>query len=101
MNFVNAIAKARFSTAKPQSVQLHKGDGLVVELLCLESGQGFTVSRGEWSYYVLTGTAQVTAAQKTTEVSTGQIASAERDETHALGNTSEGRLVVLATGIRT
>lgn len=98
MDFVNAIAKVRFGTAKPQHVQLHKGEGLLVELLCMESGQDLTVTSGEWVYYVVTGKAALTCNGETTEVPAGQLAAGIPGEVHTVANAGEGRLVVIATG---
>ena len=98
MDFINAIAKARFGTAKPQHIQLHRGDGIAVELLCLESGQEITVNSGEWTYYVITGKASIRSDGKPAELPTGQLAATRPGETHTLANAGEDRLVVLATG---
>lgn len=98
MDFVNAIAKVRFGTAKPQHVQLHKSDSMLVELLCMESNQDTTIRSGEWVYYVIAGQATLTADGKSTELPTGQLAAIGADEVHTLANTAESRLVVLATG---
>ena len=101
MDFVNAIAKARFGTAKPQRIQLRKGPELLVELLCMESNQQFTVKSGEWAYYVVTGTAMLTADGEATQVPTGQLAAGGFNEEHTIANAGEGRLVVIATGCST
>jgi quercetin dioxygenase-like cupin family protein len=98
MDVVNAISKVRFGTAKPQRVQLHKSDELVVELLCLEAGQKVAGAGGRWAYYVVTGTAALTANGGSTQLPTGQLATVEPGEEHTLTNATEARLVVLATG---
>ena len=98
MDFVNAIAKVRFGTAKPQHVQLHKGEGLLVELLCMESGQELTVKSGEWAYYVVTGMAAMTCDGQVTQVPAGQSAAAASGEVHTIANAGEGRLVIVAVG---
>lgn len=99
MNIVNAIAKARFGSAKPQRVQLHKGRNLVVELLCLEPGQKIRVSAGEWTYYVVAGAAVVTAAGNTLALPSGQLAATDApDEDHTLANNGEARCLCLAIG---
>ncbi|MHC4294081.1 MAG: cupin domain-containing protein [Planctomycetota bacterium] len=97
MNIINAIAKVRFATAKPQRVQLHKDGGLVLELLCLEAGQEITIKSGQWAHYIVTGTAELTENGQTKKVPTGQLAITEPDKTHTIANTGEGRLVVLTT----
>lgn len=101
MEVVNAISKVRFGTARPQRIQLHKGDGLVAELLCLEAGQKISVTAGQWSYYVVTGTALLKAGGKDTELPTGQLATSLPDEKHTIANAAEARLVVLAVGCST
>ena len=98
MDIVNAIAKARFGTAKPQCIQLYRGDGLAAELLCLETGQKIAVGSGEWAYYIVTGTATLASGEQTIEVPTGQLAATGPNEIHSLANVGEARLVVLATG---
>jgi len=98
MNSVNAIAKVRFATVRPQRLQLHKGGGLVVDLLCMEAGQEISVDAGQWTYYVLTGAASVTCGGQSFQLSVGGLACSEPAETHTLANTGEERLVILATG---
>ena len=98
MNIINAIAKVRFASAKPQRIQLQKSTGLIVDLLCMEAGQNISISSGQWAYYVVTGTAALTGGGQTTELSAGQLGLAEADEKHTIANAGEGRLVVLATG---
>jgi len=98
MEVINAIAKVRFSSARPQRVQLRKADGLTVELVCMEPGQKLQVKEGQWSYYVVTGTAVVTCRGNQTEVPTGQVAVGEAGEAHSLDAAGERRLVCLAVG---
>jgi len=98
MESVNAIAKVRFATVKPQRLQLHKGGGLVADLLCMEAGQEISVNAGQWTYYVVTGAASVTSGGRTFQLSVGELACSEPAETHTVANAGEGRLVVLATG---
>jgi quercetin dioxygenase-like cupin family protein len=98
MNIVNAIAKARFGSARPQRVQLHKGDGLRAELLCMEPGQELKVGSGQWVYYVVTGTATLTAATGDRELPTGQFAASDPKEKHTVANASERRLICLSVG---
>jgi len=99
MNTVNAIAKVRFSTAKPQRVQLHKGKGLAAEMLCMEAGQTSSMPAGEWIYYVVMGTAEITVGGRTTQVPTGQFAACAPDEAHTIANPGEGRVVCLAIAL--
>ena len=98
MKVVNAISKARFGTAKPQRIQLHKGNELAAELLCLESGQKFS-SSGECAYYVVTGSASLTGKDASAEVPTGQMVTFEDGESHRISNSGEGRLVLLAIAL--
>ena len=98
MDVVNAISKVRFGTAKPQRIQLHKSDELTIELLCLEAGQKVSATSGRWAYYVVTGTAALTANGDSAQLPTGQFATVEPGEKHTLSNAIEARLVVLATG---
>ena len=107
MDLINAIAKVRFSSAKPQRVQLHKSKALLVELLCMEPGQQLSMDAGEWTYYVVTGTASVTHEGETSDVPTGHFAAiapvestgakgdSSRLETSVLANATERRLVCL------
>ena len=97
MDIVNAIARVRFGSAKPQRVHLHKGDGLDVELLCMEAGQKTKIDAGEVVYYVVTGTAALSESGRTVEVPTGQLVSPQAMEPHTVANAGEGRLVILAT----
>ncbi len=97
MDIVNAIAKARFSAARPQHVQLHHDDNLTVELLCLEVGQSATVAAGR-VYYVITGRAELTTADESCELPTGQLVVGETGDKHKISNTSENRLLVLVAG---
>jgi len=98
MNVTNAIAKIRFASARAQRVQLHKGKGILVDLICVEPGQELQVASGEWAYYVITGTAKVAAGGTETPLPTGQLAAADANEKHALVNDGEQRLVCLAVG---
>ena len=83
MELINAISKARFGSAKPQRIQLHKGESLTAELLCLEAGQKTRTTTGEWTYYVVTGTASVTS-ESTHQLPTGQLATLAAGENHVI-----------------
>jgi len=100
MNIVNAISKVRFASAKAQQVQLHAGEGLCAELLCVEPGQQLRVSVGEWTYYVVTGTARLTAGDVEAELPTGQLAATTPGQAHTIANPGEHRLVCLAIGTK-
>ncbi len=97
MNLVNAIAKVRFSTARPQRVKIHKGWNLRAELLCMEPGQDEKVSSGEWSYYVITGMASVAYGSQRAKLISGQFFAFAPSEAHTITATGEKRLVCLAT----
>lgn len=98
MDFVNAISKARFASARPQRIGLHHDDRLKVELLCMEAGQTFAVEAGQWTCYVVTGKAAVTAENETTELPTGHFAAGAPDEAYTIVNAGEQRLVCLLVG---
>ncbi|MGC9453503.1 MAG: cupin domain-containing protein [Phycisphaerae bacterium] len=96
MNTVNAIAKARFASARPQRVQLQSDSGLSIELLCLEPGQNVSAREGQWVYYVITGKATVQVGQEVHELGTGHLALSGKGERHSLSNAAETRLICLA-----
>jgi mannose-6-phosphate isomerase-like protein (cupin superfamily) len=96
MDIVNAIAKVRFGSAKAQCVHLHQAGACRVELICMEPGQKLRVSSGEWTYYVIIGTACLTSNDKPVDVPTGQLVVAGLKEVHTLSNPGERRLVCLA-----
>ena len=98
MEVINAIAKARFASAKAQCVPLHKSGSQQTELLCMEPGQELKVSRGRWLYYVVKGRARVVAGDCDQELAAGQIAAAADGERHSVHNAGEQRLVCLAVG---
>lgn len=97
MDIVNAIAKARFSAARPQHVQLHKDGNLTVELLCLEVGQSASIAEGR-VYYVITGRAELTDGAESYELPTGQLTVGQAADKYNISNTSEVRLLVLVAG---
>jgi uncharacterized cupin superfamily protein len=98
MESINAIAKVRFNSAKPQIVGLYKGEGFVTELLCMEPGQATDGPAGERTYYVITGTATLSQGDSTVTVAAGHVASAPAgQEGHRLTNSSQQRLVCLVT----
>lgn len=98
MDFVNAISKVRFGSAKPQRIQLGKAEGFQAEMLCMEPGQHLRVSSGQWVYYVVTGSASLTVADRTTELPTGQFAASAPDEVHTISTSGDRRLVCLVFG---
>jgi quercetin dioxygenase-like cupin family protein len=98
MELINAVAKIRFSSAKAQCVQLSEGPGVRAELICLEAGQELTVEKGQWVYYVITGTTGFRVGEKSQQAPTGQIVVFEQDQKHTLSAAGERRSVCLATG---
>ena len=95
MDLVNAIAKVRFSSAKPQRVQLHRGDAAIAELLCMEPGQKLATDAGERMYYVITGEAAVTADDETKKLPPGQFVAFAPDHPHTIANPGEQRVICL------
>jgi len=100
MDLINAIAKVRFASAKPQRVQLHKGGSLLAELLCMEPGQETDGQAGQWTYYVVAGKAAITGAEGGGELPAGQLAAVSKGERHRIANVGEQRLICLVVGQR-
>jgi quercetin dioxygenase-like cupin family protein len=98
MEVINAISKVRFASARPQRVSLARDDACVIEMLCMEPGQQARVSSGAWTYYVVTGSARITAEGLASDLPPGQAASTRPGETHTVANAGEARLVCLAVG---
>lgn len=98
MDVVNAISKVRFGSAKPQRIQLAKAGEFLAQMLCMEPQQQFTVRKGEWTYYVVTGSAEVTADGQTTPVATGQLAASAPGEVHTVSATGDHRMVCIVFG---
>ncbi|MCD4699756.1 MAG: hypothetical protein K8R91_04190 [Phycisphaerae bacterium] len=94
MDVINAIARIRFSSAKAQRVQLHRGGGIACDLLCLEPGQEFP-STGQCSYYLIAGAGVMKAGKSKKDVNMGNFATCEENESHTLVNSSEQRLICL------
>jgi quercetin dioxygenase-like cupin family protein len=93
MDAVNAIAKVRFASAKPQTVHLHKGRRLAADLLCMEPGQRLEVAASERIYYVVTGTGSLHSGGAEQALPTGQLAATAPQEPHGIANTGSQRLV--------
>ena len=98
MEMVNAIAKVRFASARPQHVHLFRREHYEAQLICMESGQQAKVTAGPWTYYVITGRMRLEGAGESVELGPGQIAATGPSERHSLVNTGEERLVCLAIG---
>jgi len=96
MDTVNAIAKARFSSAKAQRVPLHKTPALCADLLCLEAGQTLDVPEaGVWTYYVISGTTAI-GQQQSASLPQGHSLCVEGP--HHIRNVDQRRLILLAVG---
>jgi hypothetical protein len=93
MNSVNAISKVRFSSARPQRVHLLDLPSGAVDLLCLEKAQETGVTGAGTVLYIVTGSARVTDAKGTQDLSAGNLLVPEGDCTVA--NAAEQRLVCL------
>ena len=100
MELVNAIAKARFASARAQRVVLHKDESVQMDLLCLEPEQELSAARGQWTYYVVKGTAGVCGEETEGTLTTGQMAISGRNEKHTIRNIGQQRLVCIAMGER-
>ena len=96
METFNAVAKARFASARPQRVHLHRDKPLTAELICLEPGQEIHSDRGAWCYYVVSGTVAVSAGDATAELGMGHAAVTESGEEHRLRNDGDRRAICLA-----
>ncbi len=99
MEIVNVIAKVRFGSAKPQRIGLCHTGSMTAELICMESGQKLKVDSGQWSYYVVTGSAAIIAGGATHTLPAGQLALTNPDEPHTLASAGENRLICLATRV--
>ena len=95
VNVLNAIAKVRFNSARPQRVQLSRGSPAASDLLCLEPGQKLPAT-GRCVYYVIAGTGQLTCAAQKSALAMGSFAAIDDGQSHTLTNTSEQRLICLA-----
>ena len=100
MDLVNAIGKVRFASARAQRVHIHKGQHLVADLLCLETGQETVGEAGEWTYYVIKGLARCKGPGGAVDIPAGQSVSVAADEKHSLVATGEQRLICLAVGCK-
>jgi len=95
MDIVNAIAKVRFNSARPQRVQLSRCPQYACDLLCLEPEQEITAA-GRCMYYVITGTGEVKAGRINKPLVMGHFVTCDEGESHTLVNSSEQRLICLA-----
>jgi len=95
MDIINAIAKVRFNSARPQRVQLVKCEGYVCDLLCLEPGQELN-GTGQCAYYVITGNGQAKVKAESRELSLGHFVYCREGESHTIINSSEQRLICLS-----
>ena len=101
METINAIAKARFASAQPQRVHLHKDAMLQSDLICMEPGQEAKVVSGRWVYYMVKGRARLRTAASEAELDPGAVVGLEPDEKHTIVNVGEQRLICFAVGCGT
>jgi len=94
MEIVNAISKVRFASTAPQHVHLARGDSFRVDLLCMEAGQKSLPAAGPCAYYVVAGSAMLTASEPH-PLPAGQLAQLAPGETHTIANASQNRLICL------
>ena len=99
MDVINAIAKVRFSSARPQRVQLHRCQEYTCDLVCLEPGQELNAT-GQCAYYVIAGSGELKAGANTKALKMGNLATCEQRESHTLVNSSEQRLICLGISNR-
>lgn len=102
MEIVNAISKVRFASTAPQHIHLARGESFRVDLLCMETGQETPPAAGPCAYYVVAGSAELTAggsamltAGKPHQLPAGQLAQLGPGETHTLANAGQNRLICL------
>ena len=95
MDVINAIAKVRFNSARPQRVQLSKCPRFTCDLLCMEPGQEVS-GGGKCMYYVIAGSGKVMAGKGRQELTMGHFVTCDEGESHTLVNSSEQRLICLA-----
>ncbi len=99
MDIVNAISKVRFASTGPQQVHLARNDAYRVDILCMEAGQKSRAQAGPCAYYVIVGSAKLTAGGSASAdeypLPAGQMASIGPNEAHTVANTGEGRLICL------
>ncbi len=94
MDVINAIAKIRFNSAKPQRVQLHHCGDFACDMLCLEPGQEFSAA-GSCAYYFIAGAGVIKAGKNKKDIDMGNFAACEDDESHTIVNSSEQRLICM------
>ena len=93
MTAINAIAKVRFSSGRPQRVHLVDGQRVAAELLCLERGQEMPIVGPDAMLYVIGGDATLTQDDQTDNLSPGYLLALENGYT--LANRDEQRLICL------
>ena len=110
MEIVNAIAKVRFASTAPQHIHLARASSFRVDLLCMEAGQKSLPAAGPCAYYVVAGSALLTAsgsapstgsgqakltASEPHQLPAGQLAELGPGEAHTIANAGQGRLICL------
>ncbi|MCD6378748.1 MAG: hypothetical protein J7L99_07865 [Planctomycetes bacterium] len=95
MEHINAIAKVRFNSARPQRVHLGKSDDFTCDLLCFEPGQEYSATE-RCAYYFIAANGVLKAGKEKKNVAMGHLVIFEKDQPHTIINTSEQRLICLA-----
>jgi hypothetical protein len=93
MEPVNAIAKARFSSARPQRVNLLSDGAVSAELLCLEKDQRMPVCGPSAILYVVGGSGTLIRTDGQDSLPVGHVVSLDSQST--LANLGEQRLICL------
>jgi len=94
MDIINAIAKVRFNSARPQRVQLSKCSGYTCDLLCLEPAQELPAA-SRCVYYVIAGNGEIRAGETHKPLAMGCFVTCDEAESHTIANSSEQRLICL------
>ena len=100
----------RFASTGPQHIHLARVSSFRVDLLCMEAGQKSLPAAGPCAYYVVAGSAKLTAggsahstgsgqarltASEPHQLPAGQLAELGPGEAHTIANTGQGRLICL------
>jgi quercetin dioxygenase-like cupin family protein len=101
MELVNAIAKVRFSSVRPQRVRLHHDGTTAVDLLCFEPGQDMPLPRADRAIYVIAGSARLAMAGCEHKAAAGQLAALNAGESVRLAAEGEQRLICVVLGAAT
>lgn len=100
MSFASTKDRARFSPDKMQKVNLFESPQMFCDVYCLEPGQAQKAHSHAGAtkfYYVIEGEGRFTIGARTETLSSGGLAWALPDESHAVENRSRERLVLLVS----